>query len=258
MEYIKLFNNHSDYQTYKNNAVAFKTPNVSYCLDQNHVHFTEYTPYDPFNGHPYVDLGVDGLLWSTCNVGASTETEAGMFFQWGDTNGYTADQIGTGTGQKPFYEGFSDYKYATYDSMADDYVMNKYNGTDNKTSLDISDDGARVNMGGAWRMPTEAEYSSLLRLTSEIIEKDGVTGLQITGSNGNTMFIPAVGIAYDGSIEDGIVEVWTSDRTTDDETNAYFLLCSGIKEMPSSWQIKTAANHRCYGLPIRAVIDQNS
>jgi len=258
MEYIKLFNNHRDYQAYKDNAAVFKTPNVSYCIDQNHVHFTEYTPYDRFNGHPYVDLGTDGLLWSTYNVGASTETEAGMFFQWGDTNGYTADLIGTGTGQKAFYEEFSDYKYATYDSTTDGYVMSKYNGTDNKTSLDISDDGARINMGGEWRMPTQEEYNRLLQLTSEFIEKDGVTGLQITGTNGNKMFIPAVGIALNGSIEDGFVEVWTSDRMTEDETNAYFLMCSGIVEMPSSWQINTAANYRSCGLPIRAVIDQNS
>ena len=58
---------------------------------------------DPYNGHEYVDLGLpSGTLWAKCNVGAETETDYGLYFQWGDTQGYTADQIGTGNGQKPF------------------------------------------------------------------------------------------------------------------------------------------------------------
>lgn len=38
------------------------------------------------NGHPYVDLGLpSGLKWATMNVGATTETDYGDYFQWGST-----------------------------------------------------------------------------------------------------------------------------------------------------------------------------
>lgn len=34
----------------------------------------------------YVDLGLpSGLLWAKKNLGAETEEDAGLYFQWGDT-----------------------------------------------------------------------------------------------------------------------------------------------------------------------------
>ena len=51
------------------------------------------------NSYDYVDLGLpSGLLWATKNIGANTEEEAGLYFQWGDTQGYTAEQVGVGEG----------------------------------------------------------------------------------------------------------------------------------------------------------------
>jgi hypothetical protein len=32
------------------------------------------------------------------NVGASSVTDTGLYFQWGDTQGYTASQVGSGEG----------------------------------------------------------------------------------------------------------------------------------------------------------------
>lgn len=43
-EYIKLFQTHSQYETYKNSA-DYITPNVSYCEQQNEIH---YNPIPPF------------------------------------------------------------------------------------------------------------------------------------------------------------------------------------------------------------------
>ena len=43
------------------------------------------------NGFEYVDLGLpSGTLWATMNVGASSETDYGLYFAWGETQGYTA------------------------------------------------------------------------------------------------------------------------------------------------------------------------
>lgn len=51
------------------------------------------------NGHAYVDLDLpSGTLWATMNIGASSETDSGLYFQWGDTQGYNASQIGDGSG----------------------------------------------------------------------------------------------------------------------------------------------------------------
>ena len=43
------------------------------------------TPKDPVK---FVDLGLpSGLLWATCNVGATKSEEYGKYFQWGETEG---------------------------------------------------------------------------------------------------------------------------------------------------------------------------
>ena len=39
------------------------------------------------NGHDYVDLGLpSGLVWATCNVGASKPEEYGNYYAWGETS----------------------------------------------------------------------------------------------------------------------------------------------------------------------------
>ncbi|MCQ2319676.1 MAG: hypothetical protein MJZ90_12290 [Bacteroidales bacterium] len=102
--------------------------------------------------HEYVDLGLpSGLLWATCNVGADSPEDYGDYFAWGET------------------ETKSDYDWDTYKWCNGSYnTLTKYNtkssyGTvDNKTTLELSDDAARANWGGSWRMPTEAEFQELI------------------------------------------------------------------------------------------------
>lgn len=109
------------------------------------------------NGHDYVDLGLpSGTLWAKCNIGANSEEEAGLYFQWGDTQGYTAEQVGNGEGLKTF--SWADYKFSIGGSVTN---FSKYNASDSKTVLDPEDDAAHVNMGGNWRMPTFDEYKEL-------------------------------------------------------------------------------------------------
>ena len=43
MKYIKKFETHSDYEDYLESQ-DYLTPNVSYCVDQNEVHFEKYVP----------------------------------------------------------------------------------------------------------------------------------------------------------------------------------------------------------------------
>ena len=85
------------------------------------------------NGHEYVEIG--GLKWATMNVGATGITDYGLYFQWGDTQGYTASQVGSGTGQK--YFGWADYKYGNGTSSPGTKGMTKYNSTDGLTTLEL-------------------------------------------------------------------------------------------------------------------------
>ena len=42
-----------------------------------------------------IDLGLpSGTLWMDRNIGASSPEDAGLYFAWGETQGYTADEVG--------------------------------------------------------------------------------------------------------------------------------------------------------------------
>jgi len=132
------------------------------------------------------------------NVGATSETDYGLYFQWGDTQGYTASQVGSSEGKKAF--SWADYKW-TEDGGS---TMTKYNASDGKTVLDLEDDAVAANWGGSWKMPTEAQFQELLNTancTNEWTTVNGVNGRLFTSvTNGNTLFIPAAGDASYGSM----------------------------------------------------------
>ena len=104
---------------------------------------------DPANGHEYVDLGLS-VKWATCNIGANNPWEYGDYFAWGETN------------KKNYYD-WTTYKWCN----GTDNSLTKYNDTseygvvDNKKQLELNDDAAHVNWGGAWRMPTDENRQEL-------------------------------------------------------------------------------------------------
>ena len=98
----------------------------------------------PASLYKAIDLGLpSGILWADRNIGAATPEDAGLYFQWGDTQGYTTEQVGDGEGLKAF--SWADYKFSIDGSSSN---FSKYNASDSKTVLDLEDDAARVNMGG--------------------------------------------------------------------------------------------------------------
>lgn len=149
------------------------------------------------NGYEYVDLGLpSGTLWATCNVGAKKPSDYGLYFQWGDTQGYTKEQVGPESGKKAFT--WIDYKW---NPSGDGQTFTKYNAKN--SALELEDDAAHINMGGEWHMPTPAQIQELLdNTTSEWTTKNGVNGMTFTSKNdeSNSIFIPAVGCAWYGSI----------------------------------------------------------
>ena len=154
------------------------------------------------NGHEYIEIG--GIKWATMNIGANSVTDTGLYFQWGDTQGYTASQVGSGEGQK--YFGWADYKYGDGTNPPRDANITKYNLTDGKTVLDIEDDAVRANWGGSWRMPTTEELQTLASAVNSVwtdnYNNSGVAGLVCTDKtdSSNILFFPATDYCANGSV----------------------------------------------------------
>jgi hypothetical protein len=83
-------------------------------------------------------------MWASMNIGASSITDDGLYFAWGETTGYTVNQLGT---DKEF--NTNNYRFFN----GEEYT--KYNSFDNKNILDSDDDAAHVIMGGKWMMPKD-------------------------------------------------------------------------------------------------------
>ena len=192
MKYLKEFSTESDYLAYRNDKSKYIKPNVSFCIDNEAVYYN-YPPKPKPNGHDYVDLGLpSGTLWATMNVGASKPSDYGLFFQWGDTSGYTADQVGK---DKQFT--WDDYKFSIDGSSTN---FSKY--TTPGAKLELKDDAANANMGGTWHMPTPTQIQELINETDNTwaTSDDGVSGMTFTSKNGKSIFIPAAGFAWNGSL----------------------------------------------------------
>lgn len=160
------------------------------------------------NGFDYVDLGLpSGTLWATMNVGASNPLNSGLYFQWGDTQGYRKDQIGKD-------KLFTQKSYKWYD---DKNVFTKY--TYKGATLELEDDAAHVNMGGSWHMPTPNQFKELINGTTSIwTEQNGINGRLFISKKDTlkSIFFPATGIAWDGMVLDRgrYGKVWLSMLST--------------------------------------------
>ena len=138
--------------------------------------------------YEYVDLGLpSGLKWAKCNVGATSETAYGDYFMWGSTTPNTADECIWANA--PFNNGSSNYDETYFNSVQDTVCPNGV--------LAKEYDAASHIMGGDWRMPTKAEIQELIDYTTNErftnYNGTGVNGWKFTGSNGNSIFIPAAG-----------------------------------------------------------------
>ena len=159
------------------------------------------------NVHDYVDLGLS-VKWATCNVGADSPEDYGDYFAWGETK------------PKSIYD-WSTYKWCEgSDDTMTKYCTSSYYGTvDNKKQLDLSDDAARANWGGSWRMPTDDELTELLgeKCSWKWTTQNGVKGYKVTSkTNGNSIFLPAAGDRIGSSLDDAgsCGSYWSSSLET--------------------------------------------
>ena len=190
------------------------------------------------NDHEYVDLGLS-VKWATCNVGASKPEEYGDYFAWGETQ------------PKSNYD-WSTYKWCrgSYDTQTK-YCTDSYYGTvDNKTTLDLSDDAARANWGGSWRMPTDAELTELREnCTWTWTTQSGVNGYKVTSDkNGKSIFLPAAGFRRDSSLDSAgsTCYYWSSSLHSD-----YPFVAWSVQFY--SYSVRRYTYNRFYGFSVRPV-----
>ncbi len=97
------------------------------------VHYNPLNPTPPTPTYESVDLGLpSGTLWARYNVGATSETDYGDYYQYG--------------------KGADDYSVTSGQSI--------YSGTENP--LATSADTAAQVWGGNWHIPTTAQCQELI------------------------------------------------------------------------------------------------
>ncbi len=152
------------------------------------------------NGHEAIDLDLpSGLLWASCNIGATKPEQIGTYYSWGTTS-----------------------PYDIYDTYLITYNV-----------LPLSKDAANATWGGAWRMPTKNEYQELIdNCTWTSTTKNSASGFEAKSKkNGRSIFFPATGCYFGNRGFDSSTtgHYWAS--TNIDKTIAYFCYMSDNVEM---------------------------
>ena len=190
-----------------------------------------------YKDYNLIDLGLpSGTLWMDRNVGASSPEDAGLYFAWGETTGYTADEVGK---TKQF--SWDVYKFGN--------SLTKYNTTDGLTTLETTDDAVLQNVH-KYSMPTKEQLQELIDgTTSTWTTQNGVNGRLFTSkTNGNSIFVPAAGYGIYGSMHSvgSGGSLWSSSLNEDDANVAWGLYFY-------SDDVGLYGGDRCYGQSVRGV-----
>lgn len=191
--------------------------------------------------YEWIDLGLpSGLLWASTNVGAEKPEEFGLYFAWGETQGYSGI-----TDEKVFY--WSDYKLC----LGTETTLIKYNNqlASGTVTLELVDDAAYVS-DNACRMPTKADLEELTANTTSTWETlNGVNGRRFTSkTNGNSIFVPAAGYCDSGSVY-GVGSgggLWSSSLNESNPRLGWFLYFD-------SGNVDVGSLDRYNGFTVRAV-----
>ena len=151
-----------------------------------------------------VDLGLpSGLLWASCNLGASKPEEDGNYYAWGETKAYgEEDKTNANNYQYNSSKGNPSYVRSLYVVNAykwynvENKTYTKY-ASDDDLSLESSDDAAHVILGGKWRIPTKEEWQELIDNCKWTWVYTAGNGLKIESkTNGNSIYLPFSGRIY--------------------------------------------------------------
>ena len=176
------------------------------------------------NGHEWVNMGLpSGTKWATCNIGASSPSDYGNYYAWGET-----------TTKSSYTESNS----RTYEKDISDFSGNAYY------------DAATANWGSGWRMPTDKDFQELkdeCKWIKTVV--NGKRGYRVTGLNGKSIFLPMAGNANNKAGEIGYY--YSSTPWFNYTQYAYQLYFDGRSE----GDVLLAPSKRGFGNTIRPVTD---
>lgn len=236
--YVVLFPNATANVDLKSNTskkVNFEGGVEANKIYYKHVSDMEYKPlaWEDYeegpnaNGHEYIDLGLpSGLLWATCNVGATAPEAYGNYYAWGDVKTKSS---------------YTSSNYSTYNLEITDISGN------------AQYDAATANWGGDWRMPTKDEVNELRNnCTWTWTTQNSVNGYNVEGPNGNSIFLPAAGYYSYQSFKDAGTRgfYWTSSDYINDFGIDNYAVSLTIK----STSYNNGGNDRGNGRSVRPVI----
>jgi len=168
----------------------------------------------------YVDLGLpSGLLWGTCNIGATSQEAYGSYYAWGEVSEKSA------------------------------YNKDNYAYTENPAELSSGEDIAAITMGKGWRMPTKADFDELkANCKCERYTLNKVKGCLVTGPNGKSIFFPAAGYCFDTHVFGLNTDCyyWSSSLSVDHQQYAWALYLGSSAFLVNMYD-------RYYGRPVRPV-----
>ena len=141
-----------------------------------------------------VDLGLS-VKWCNMNVNAKSITDYGTYFSWGELYGKTS---------------YAKNAYQHYDSATDAPIHIGDNISGSKYDV------AHIVMGGNWRMPTMEECEELLaKCTVKTATVNGQSVIEITGPNGNHIYLPKGGYKTRKGIQnEGASYIWSATLST--------------------------------------------
>ncbi len=186
-----------------------------------------------------VDLGLS-VLWASWNVGASSPSDDGYYYAWGELE------------PKRYYD------WNTYS-----LCKGKENSCEDLDEISGTEyDVAHVKWGGKWRMPTRAEVKELCnRCNTKWTVRNGRLGVELS-HKGKSIFLPASGYRYQGDLYNlgngkGPLKYggyWSGTQRNLRGGRAQALVFKAQMEFQerAGWN----DNLRCVGMPIRPVMDK--
>ena len=199
-------------------------------------------PQENNNGFDYVDLDLpSGTLWATCNVGAKKPEDYGDYFMWGSVTPNTNDVCDWA--HAPFNGGREEFDGNFFNAVKDAICPNGI--------LAPEYDAVHQIMGGDWRMPTKEQIQELEENTAhKWTSVNGVNGRMFTGSNGNSIFIPASGYRIGSSVGNrgSYAYVWSSSLNASSPYGAWYLNFG-------SGYYYVGNYYRCGGFSLRGVLE---
>ena len=199
----------------------------------------------------FIDLGLpSGTKWADKNLGALKQEDVGLYFAWGETEGYKFDIknnkiLNYDGNESTKLFNWDDYKFSINGS---DSNFSKYNTSDMKIILESEDDVVNKSNNLCF-MANQIQFEELIDNTTSTFEiLNGVKGKRLTGVNGNSIFIPFGGFLSNGSLNlPDYSLIWQSEISE-----------SGNRENAGDFNLNMTniyldSDNRCFGLNIRPI-----